>query len=162
MCKSYQDIQCLTALVQQIVNNYLATGAPLVLKGVTDASDAAPGIVGEFVQIITPFTVPTGSGNQVISAGTLQPGDWDIWGAVGINAAVTLVEGYLDPQPTGVSNNMGSVMEISAGAGSGVFGVNLLGARASLSVATPFVVRVITTASASGNGNVYFIARRVR
>jgi hypothetical protein len=63
-------------------------GAPNNIKGVVDNSNAPAGVVGEFI-LFTGAGGNIGSGVPTSVAGTtLQPGDWDVWGALAFNSTL--------------------------------------------------------------------------
>jgi hypothetical protein len=86
--------------------------------GVSDGSDAAPGEVGEFVKFALAGNYNAAAQTQQISAGVLQPGDWDIRGTVYFETFIEGVLMYLNPVPAGVSNNMLACNQINAATGS--------------------------------------------
>lgn len=87
--------QWLAGPVNSITSRFLLAGAILdvvAVLGVTTNSNAAPGIVGEFIT----STIPSGGAVPLTSGATsnvtsisLTPGDWDVGGNVGFNAAGT-------------------------------------------------------------------------
>jgi len=166
MCKSYQDVKCLTALVQQIVNDYLATGAPLVLKGITDGSPAPAGIVGELFEGGVTVNVPLSASQnvQTVNLGTLQPGDWDCLATIYAGAAFcSFMAAVLQPVPAGVSTSMAGFAEDLDTTGTGSsFSVVCLPARALITVPTPMVFQISTIAPAAGQLTMYLHARRLR
>lgn len=78
----------LEAVTLEQLNNAIANVPPPApplngpIVGVTDGSNAAPGMVGEFVRIVS-SNVIYNSGNNTdvgINSLNLTPGDWDVWG----------------------------------------------------------------------------------
>lgn len=87
------------------------------IVGVTDGSDAAPGQVGEFIKASSGFSY---SASPVVTTSSLsviivQPGDWDLWAFIsGMTTNFGGAAFYLNPVPTGMSNNLGTVNGIGS------------------------------------------------
>jgi hypothetical protein len=138
------------------------------ITGSVDGSAAAPGIVGEYVQLSTQVSYPTSLQNVTVNAGTLQPGDWDCWAIFAPNEWVGGAEIKLSPQPPAVSNSMiGLVGDQSTvvvvGSSSIVIGLT---ARCLSAAPVTFNFQVITNFIASGStagvGQLSLNARRRR
>jgi hypothetical protein len=86
-----------------------STIGPII--GVVDGSDAAPGEVGEFLTGGGSFNYAAGSAAGVTTTGQLDllnmpPGDWDFTVSAAFSTLITSALFRLNPQPTGVSNQM--------------------------------------------------------
>ena len=81
------------------------------IMGVTDGSDAAPGEVGEFLHATGTFNYAAGTATGTGSTGQIDllnvpPGDWDFTIAASFSGLITSALFFLNPVPTGVSNEM--------------------------------------------------------
>lgn len=80
--------------------------------GVTDGSNAAAGIVGEFVQAILAFggsgSLVTATPKSLISI-SLTAGDWDVWGSGGINPAAGQTDINVFSSISLVTNTSGAI-----------------------------------------------------
>ena len=82
------------------------------IVGVVDGSDAAPGEVGEFIHMTGTFAYAAGvDGLGTTSTGTIDlinvvPGDWDFTVSASFTTLISSALFFLNPLPTGMSNNM--------------------------------------------------------
>lgn len=76
--------------------------------GVTDGSDAAPGQVGEYLQLYADIPYGTTGQQQVVTVGIITPGDWDVWAYAYFTTPMNDAMFTLDPVPPGFSNSMGA------------------------------------------------------
>jgi hypothetical protein len=146
----------------QAAPNVIAPGG---VSGVTDGSNAAAGMVGEFITVAGTATGVTNgvtynvNGTQL----TLQPGDWDVWGTVNfsvasgassLNAGISTVSATLPGYFTAMNTS-------SAILGSAIWPVPRLRVS-SASPTTIWLVGQLSGASGSPtiNGSIY--ARRMR
>jgi hypothetical protein len=109
----WQDI----AQFQQFLMAMLSQMGPYPMQGVTDGSDAKPGMIGEYV---------TGAGslnyaaNPAVTTGTvsplvLSPGDWNITTWLYMTSPYGEAAFWLDPRPVGNSNLLrGAVAGVTA------------------------------------------------
>lgn len=84
--------------------------------GVTDGSDAAPGMVGEFRQfeVDVPFAAYPVVTQTNVAVGVIQPGDWDLTATLGPQGgSLRAVDFFLDPLPLGMLNEMRGVLWVS-------------------------------------------------
>ena len=87
-----------------------STIGPII--GVVDGSDAAPGEVGEFLTATGTFAYAAGvDGAGTTSTGQIDllnvpPGDWDFTIAARFTTLISSALFFLNPVPTGMSNNM--------------------------------------------------------
>jgi hypothetical protein len=139
--------------------------APGGISGVTDGSNAAAGMVGEFISLVgTSTTVSNNTATNVTGTQLiLQPGDWDVWGtaqltmtsASGVNAGISTVSNTL-PGPNYSAMN----------ASSAIFGSCIMPVpRLRVSSASPTTVWLVCqinggTGTLNVNGSIY--ARRMR
>ena len=64
-------------------NGVIYLNSTVSMAGVTDGSDAAPGMIGEFIKNNTVVQVPNGDPFQTLITGIVIPaGDWDVMGYV--------------------------------------------------------------------------------
>lgn len=98
----------LEAVTLEQLNNAIANVPPPApplngpIVGVTDGSNAAPGMVGEYMQNVLTASVPIpGSGSVAVLTLNLTPGDWD-------------VVGWLQLTPIGATQNS-IVVQIASG-----------------------------------------------
>lgn len=161
--KCYDDVKRAQAFLKQmlidIINcnpEIIGRGTPIV--GVTDGTDAQPGMVGEYVQFISPVQniAAAGAFNQTLSMGVLSAGDWDCqsWGQ--FNPGVDAVDVILNPLPAGFPLNW-----YGADGKEGQAEVNQ-SIRALTSVPTLIAIQVSGTAASAGTYFITFTARRRR
>ncbi|HKD27855.1 MAG TPA: hypothetical protein VKC66_18360 [Xanthobacteraceae bacterium] len=75
MRKCYDDLKKLESVIRDLMKDILAEGVPPTnVIGVTDGSNAPPGMVGEYVTSVAAGSM-TGP-NIIIPAITVPPGDW--------------------------------------------------------------------------------------
>lgn len=143
--------------------------------GVTDGSNAAPGVIGEFLEFSVNVQFPAypGNVNTPVTVATIPPGDWDLQAACGPQGGnLRAIDFLLQPKPTGMNDAMRGTMFITV-ASSGMFcGVNdsvvvSQRSRGSFAVATPMVFTVILDNSGDPNSGASFVemdmtARRMR
>jgi hypothetical protein len=88
MNKTAKDVEFLSEMIASLV---LALTTKMDKAGVTDASNAAPGIIGEIISANLPvaskITLTTGVAADIVSI-SLSPGDWDIDGVVYFDATI--------------------------------------------------------------------------
>jgi hypothetical protein len=153
------------AVQNAIVAAIAASGSNVPLIGVTNGSDAQPGQVGEFHAFTITVNFGTGTVQQTINMGTLQPGDWDVWAWAqpGI-VAPSVVEDmsfYLFPQPAGFSNTLsGAIWDATSGGNLNV--VVSSTCRASISAPVPLVFNFETITTGAGNATFQVEMRRAR
>jgi len=157
-----------TAIVEAIA----ASGSNVPLIGVTNGQDAQPGQVGEFIYMPQTATYPaTVTTTQVITLGTVPPGDWDILTWFSTNDFTGGVEfiqsavpgGYTPPGIFGVNLTVGTPSDPNAFGGV-TFGIP---GRALTSVPTllafSLTTNVLADASASStSGQLTAFLRRRR
>jgi hypothetical protein len=143
---------------------------PTQLKGVTDGSDAAAGVVGEFISSVV--TTGVGLTNGVVANVTsiaLTAGDWDVQGEAWINpgsgcaqisAAISTVSAT---QPTAPGTNMAR-QSINATLTAGAYSIlTLRPCRVSVSgTTTMYLVAVSAFTGGSTSATGVISARRVR
>lgn len=187
---AWRDIKFLQKVVHDIVNDMVddgliapgpnapttgpgsGTGTTTGVKGVTDGSDAAPGMVGEFMkgQVDIAFGGYPQITQTTVSPLVLSPGDWDIRAAMSFTVPINVGSFQLSPIPTGVSNSMiGAIGVSDPTAWAMQNALSLIGktARGSVSVPTllPFSIYIsqlgLTTMTA-GTATLFVEARRMR
>lgn len=132
----------------------------------TNTNDSAnPGNVGEYVsnQVLPGAAIglTTGTAKDITSI-TLTPGDWDVWGNVGLNAAVTSASAWVgsasvtDPG----APNSGAYLILPSQAGPTLYPIG--NKRRSISAATTVYLSVNAAFSGSVSGYGFIGARRVR
>lgn len=141
-------------------------------RGVTDGSNACPGMVGEFLQsaVNINFQGYPLAYNENLTAIILPPGDWDIRVTMGLTVLYGFVQFILQPQPPGLSNDLGQadIAVIGSGFTQAAFYSNLFAmARANVSVPTPLIFNVIidqsgNSALTGGSALLVLEARRMR
>ena len=120
--------------------------------GVTDASDAAVGHVGEYQAIQVPAQTLTTGVVRALTSVMLTAGDWDVEGMASFNstggAAPTVLQSYVSGSPTGPDGLTLGYSDIS-GTGFGQFYTLTTGARRFSLVATaPIYLDVFAAFSA--------------
>ena len=145
-------------------------GGYMPLKGVTDGSSAAPGMVGEVIEVIAPIQIPMFSGVPVNAVSiSLPPGNWDLTGEVDISVSSSLVSaingwiGPFDAQYPGTMNNASSYSINFAQELLSSCVIPLRTVRVSLAAGTTYYLgaqTVFTTAACACGGLIS--ARRVR
>jgi hypothetical protein len=136
-----------------------------VQTGVVDGSDAAPGMIGEFMTASGSATLANGVAANIASL-PLTAGDWDVWGYVlftaaatthptEVQASVSTSSGSLSQPRTmlAATFNVGSQQEIGTGGAQRI---------STAAATTAFLVgfSTFTTAGMTAAGNI--IARRMR
>jgi hypothetical protein len=157
-------VQTNTAVQQAIVEAIAASGSNVPLIGVTNGSDAQPGQVGEFVSFSTqvPYTAtPTSS---VVSVGTLQPGDWDVWVFGIVTSWVSDVLFVQTPLPAGWTAALQATEAAVNSTLSVVLIANTVRALTSAPTLISYQVDVnnVGTGGTAGNLTLYTMARRRR
>ena len=157
-----------TAFAQCLANAIAKVGASTTpITGVTDGSNAQPGIVGEYVQMEQTVTYPATTINlQPVTMGVLQPGDWDCWAALQPNGFGGGSWFILNPVPAGFSTVMLGE-SLSQAAGLEAYATLGMPARASISTPTLVVFNLTTNfdsdaTAVSTSAQFYFGARRAR
>jgi hypothetical protein len=163
----WQDI----AQFQQFLICMLSQAGPFPMQGVTDGSDAKPGMIGEFVSLTGSMSYAANPAvtQQIVSVGVLSPGDWQITSWLGATTPVGLAEFSLSPTPAGVSNSMLGIswQVVSGVATSQDLTINSTQARGSFTVPTllPFSITInqsTATGLLAGTAILTVQARRVR
>jgi hypothetical protein len=126
--------------------------------GVTNGSDAKPGIVGEFVNNQASANFPAGSLTQTVTPLTLAPGDWDVDAAA--NFQVT--SDFLSLRLATFTNPIGWSPYASY-SGPPVAECNLTNRmRVNVTANTPMDYTVTTQSDTPGTVSVFLQARRAR
>jgi hypothetical protein len=148
---------------------WVNTAAGAALMGVTNGSDAAPGIVGEYIEAEPTFSISgAAAAVNTVPAAVLAPGDWDCQASILPSAGLKGLAFYIaQPRAVGVSNDMnGLASDFSAIAVDTSFIVlNGMSARALISVPTQFTFTVTSNFLAAGAATtavLVFQARRRR
>jgi hypothetical protein len=147
---------------------WVNTAQGATLRGVTDGSDAAPGIVGEFVQTTTNFNISGAMGAvNTVTATVLSPGDWDCTAGVYPGTVLKGMIMGLNPIPVGVTTGMTGIAIDQSAMAADATEVIVIGfpARALVSVPTQFTFNVTSNVIAAGNAaaaQLLFVARRRR
>jgi len=150
-----------TAFQQCLVNAIAASGSNVPLIGVTNGADAQPGQVGEYVMLSAQFTIGTALGTQVLTLGTLQPGDWDITMYAAPSTYIDILAFTLVvPVPPGFNGGGGGAF-FGAGTEQGVVVVGSP-LRALTSAPSLIAVSIVSQAPTSQQASIYFTARRRR
>lgn len=163
--QNYEDVKRAQAFLRQMLTDIikedptiLSGGAPLA--GVTDGSDAQPGMVGEFLHFSAGFSYPAAVTTQMVSAGVLPPGDWDVWAWAGASVPTTGMNFHLSPVPPGFSGDLtsgfglGGIAEATAIVAPAV--------RALISVPTLLAFSLQVDPTAAGTVGLEVSARRCR
>lgn len=177
LMKCYCDLQQASAFIGQVmldqINNNPAiteaiiaaiekSGSTLPTIGVTNGSDAQPGQVGEWVDMVNPVPFPTAQQTIPVTMGVLQPGDWTCYGFAIPTTEVTSVQFLLNPVPAGFDSNM----QAQAISTNEVSSLSAPVCRALISVPTLVVFQLTTNVGSPGSaaGTMYltFAARRAR
>lgn len=163
----YSDIQALTVLINQIVQNLAATdptfqkslvdaivssGSNIPLIGVTNGSAAKPGQVGEYIEQnwSTPVTGAPQTFN--IPGIVLQPGDWTLQASAYMDGWPTGIMIYLNPQPPGFSNGMFGIAGSVTNPGTGAGFLTAVSPRAQGLVSVPTLVPFTMQVNFEGTG----------
>lgn len=133
------------------------------IVGVIDGSDAAPGMVGEFIagSANVAYTAYPNTTTTTVSLMVVPPGDWDLWMQMGSSSVLGAFEAYLNPLPAGMNQSMQMSMYIGATGSTTVEGINLYSVgRGSFSVPTlmPVAVDVWQTTDASLPAGTLYLA----
>jgi hypothetical protein len=162
--------------VAKVLADVVATQPGLLTpKGITDGSNVPAGYVGEFLQFYVPFNIPiTWNWTQLVTIGTLPPGDWDVACEVSTgNALVGGISASLNPHPPGVALVMSMQLGIWVSLQEAAMYEAIMpsmSTRANLTVPTLITFQVITNylggggviAPQAGTGALFFTARRAR
>jgi hypothetical protein len=163
LMQCWQDI----AQFQQFLKCMLSQMGPYPMQGVTDGSDAAAGVIGEFMTGTSSMAYAASvltTGN--VSPLVLSPGDWDIWASMSTTGPFGGAAFNLNPAPAGMSNILRAWVG-SYGATTFADGT-VVGpyARGSFTVPTllPFSIQVDNTPGAepAGTATLVVSARRRR
>lgn len=132
------------------------------IPGVTDGSDAAPGMVGEWLLFRQTVVYPVGNlVNQPVTMGALPAGDWDCQAYGWPESAVQDLQfGLLAPIPDGFSDTMGVIT--SAGGHDELAVLVSYTARALIAQPVVIAFEVNVTSGAASNLILTFTARRMR
>lgn len=132
-----------------------AITGPIV--GVTDGSDAAPGMVGEFneYEADVQFAAYPANTQVVASLGVVQPGDWDMTVTGGPQGGnLRALDFFLSPKPLGMSNEMRGVLFVTTVPGNMFTGIQdsvVMGQFARGSFAVPTLLAFNVTMDNSGD-----------
>jgi hypothetical protein len=166
VCRSWNEIQCLKQVIQQVLDEMgivaptppstgggggTSPGPPITnaITGVTDGSNPAPGIVGEFISQSQPVPVTNAATVSYLTVPVSIPaGDWDV--------EASILTEYLDyeglkfnltPIPPGMSADELAWSHPAANPGTGAWGLTAVAprARASFAAATPLAFTVLFT-----------------
>lgn len=179
----YDQSQALYNLVSQVVSDIFMKNPGIIpspppgvgsgpILGVTDGSNAAPGEVGEFIQLtgqLAYAAYPTNT-TGVISLGVIPPGDWDFDVSVYYSSFIGGTNFILSPGPAGISNGMAGISAELSFTTPGTFeNVLVIGQAARGSFAVPslmaFGIQVNqgqASGLAAGTATMYLEARRAR
>lgn len=166
--KEIEQLKCLIAEIIKDMGGPVATGP---IQGVVDGSDAAQGIVGEYVSGsgTLAYTANPGITTGPVMPIVIQPGDWDITSSLTCSSIYGAAFFILDPVPAGMSNSMiGGIIATTALAGVETDAVVIgRAARGSFKVPTllPFRVTINQTPLAAlpaGIATLAIEARRMR
>lgn len=150
------------AVTQAIISAIEASGSTLPLVGVTNGSNAQPGQVGEYVELDHSFPYVSGNNQTAtVTAGILQPGDWDVWSWANPSNFVNWLNFYLNPIPAGFSSSMWTAIGVSPTLTEGVAFISTA-VRASLAVPTLMAFTVNYSCTTAGNVQFVTSARRRR
>jgi hypothetical protein len=165
LMQCWQDI----AQFQQFLMCMLSQMGPYPVQGVTDGSDAKAGNIGEYVIMTSTMAYaayPTET-VQIISAGVLSPGDWNITCSLSPSTVVGSAEINLSPTPAGMSNAMSGFSWVSGASTTQLVVLNAQAARGSFSVPTLLPFRCVvsqagTSTLPAGTATLQVEARRMR
>lgn len=110
--QNYEDAKQARVFFKRILADLLQDDPALLASaqaqiGVTDGSDAQPGMVGEFVMFTkSNIPIPAAYLVQQVTLGVLQPGDWDCWAHMTFSSFVADGRLALNPVPAGFSESM--------------------------------------------------------
>ena len=136
---------------------------PLVLTGVTDGSNAASGVVGEYIDsYVSSVTVNTTATN--LTSITLTAGDWDIYGNAQINGGTVGASNMTMGISTTTASFSGTNLAKSAANSSVVSATATGGAvvrfRLNITSTTTYYLNASVNVANAGYG--YICARRMR
>ncbi len=138
-----------------------------ILYGVTDASNAAAGQVGEFISSnITSGSPVTGFVNATaknITSIDLTAGDWDVTGVVAAvsNTSLTLIRGAASLVSDTLPDNSLTVnSDVSFGFAEGAYSIPTLRVNVSVTTTVYLVLTPVFTGTCSGYGNIQARRRR--
>lgn len=161
--KQAQDF--LKQMLIDIINcdpSIIGRGTPIV--GVTDGTDAQPGMVGEWVMYTASVPFTATAQTQVVSMGSLSAGDWDCWAYAIPNVFTTDVLIILNPQPAGFTGNMWSKIASATI----LTGVSIVTPQVRALTSVPSLIAFTVITNDSGDGpsagtlTLEFMARRRR
>jgi hypothetical protein len=154
-------IQSDPSIVQTIIEEISKSGSSVPQIGVTDGTDAQAGQVGEYVEFNISGNVPQSTvwSPQSVVAGIMQPGDWDVWGNIGVQAQMMGVAIQLSPAPAGFSNTLDAYMALPDPLSATVI---MQTARASLTVPTLLAFNLQTVSTSAATFGLQIAARRRR
>lgn len=165
----FDQVQQLEAFLSQVIRNMLAEDPSLIavgqpIVGVTNGTDAQPGMVGEFKQMVANFSWTANANfSSLISPGSLPAGDWDCWWYFGVTAPVFGAQIYLNPVPPGFTGDMDQVLYTTGQATPETFFLNSPHVRALTSVTSQILLQTnISGGPSAGAGSIIFNARRNR
>jgi hypothetical protein len=150
----WDNSQALYDLVTQVVEDIFAKNPGIIpppnptagsgpILGVTNGSTAAPGEVGELLQTVVqiPYAAYPTITEPIISTLVVPPGDWDLWCAMrfagGAPGAIGGASFGLNPEPPGITSDMGGLIIFGTTVGQAEEGATIIGTQACLSTATP-------------------------
>lgn len=157
----YADVKRAQAFIKQmlidIINcdpSIIGRGTPII--GVTDGSDAQPGMVGEWVLLSQQMNFGTGSSITNITMGSLSPGDWDVGGYTLFSAAAGETDITLNPVPPGFTSAINMWTSVGGAVPSPM--------TRALTSAPSLIAYTVNIAGATDTGimDLFFVARRAR
>lgn len=169
LAQCYADVKAAQAFLEQmlidIINcnpDIIGRGTPIV--GVTDGSNAQPGMVGEIITLTGVFPYNATQTQGPLSLGSLPAGDWDCWTYGYPSAWATDFEFALNPVPAGFENNLWGKTTVQTPT---VWIVPVVGIQGRASTTQPSLIAFTCTANANGPGDagtmaITFNARRRR
>lgn len=178
-----RDVVYFREAVEDIIKNMIRRGElqpgpnapgqvrPFPLLGVTDGSDAATGIVGEFIRGTGTMTYAAYPQMTValVSALVVPPGDWDLTASMAVSSLIGGATMGLSPVPAGMSSGMtGAIGFISTIGQTETLSVIIAqGGRGSFSVPTLLTFSVAINQAndnslPAGGATVIVEARRMR
>lgn len=166
--RCYDEVKRAQAFLTQMLKDIIACDPSILtglgIAGVTNGSEAQPGMVGEWIQFAQTVAYPvTANTSQSVSLGALPAGDWDVWAWAEFTSSMTGALFSLAPQPAGFSGNLPALVETVAG--DLAFLLSPV-QRALTSVPSLIALTLVTNANgagpAAGNCTLTFSARRMR
>lgn len=163
----WDDAAKAKAILKRIIADIIACdpsiigrGTPIV--GVTDGSDAQPGMVGEWIKLTNFLAIPVTPQSSTLILGTLPAGDWDCTAYAWFDANVNdLYYEQVTPLPPGWTDAITGVLSVSNWER-----VTANMSRALTSEPTVVAFQIVSNQNANGTAasqiNMVFQARRRR